>query len=278
MGSRLSLKFVALVILLILVTETGFVSYAQINPIPTKYGDTVDGRAITNQPTVYSFEANVGDSVSVFLKGCLPQGVATGLILQLIDPSGTVMKQTASELTGVIAVIKDVSLEQAGTYFLNVSAYGCTGPFTLKLVGTASSNTSSITTPRKFSGFGFPGLTAVDFSEPKPVDIPLVLDQPILLAIAGSTVYLTKLQGNINDVYVIAISRSSGTASLGFTVLNPANVPIFQVSMGMVDNFTTQVKLTSNGVYNLGFYLSDPNPEASASIPGAYQVTLSKKN
>ena len=121
-----------------------------------------------------------------------------------------------------------------------------------------------------FSGFGFSGLPARDFST--GIVLPLTLGQPLPVPV-GSDVALYIYSATANEVRTLKINRISGDISIGVTVIHKdTNELIFFGGMPFSDTLSVQLTFPSDGVYALGLFRVDTNERVGTS--GAVQIML----
>jgi hypothetical protein len=127
-----------------------------------------------------------------------------------------------------------------------------------------------------FSGFGFPGLPPVDFSE--MVKLPLIPDTPMtgVISPANSEILGFTVQGNEGAVLELSYTRVSGNLDLGLAVMSPDNALIFQASLVASETLSTQLTLPTTGEYTIGVFrikISPPEQREATvfQIRGAFR-------
>ncbi len=123
-----------------------------------------------------------------------------------------------------------------------------------------------------FSGFGFPGLKPIDFSN--VISLPLIVDVPMTGAMtpAGGEILGFLFEANAADILQLDFVRLSGNLNLGLIVLSANNEVVFQSSLVTSETLSTRLTLPSGGQYTIGVFRIDllppANPEATA-----FQIT-----
>ena len=134
---------------------------------------------------------------------------------------------------------------------------------------TPGGNSSAPVQP-DFSGFGFPGVAARDFSE--GIELPLTLGQPQAAPVA-SDVALYTYGASAGEVATLNISRASGDISIGVTVINKdTNEVIFLGGLPSSDNLSVELTFPTAGTYAIGLFRLDTGERSDTS--GAVQISL----
>ncbi len=133
------------------------------------------------------------------------------------------------------------------------------------------SNADSNVQPEStFSGYGFPGLVAVDFSE--GIQIPLTLAQPQTVPLGGEVTLYT-YEAAAEETATLSITRVSGDISIGTTVINnDTNELLFAGIMPSSNNLSVELTFPSAGTYAIGLFRVDTTERTGTS--GAVQITL----
>jgi hypothetical protein len=129
---------------------------------------------------------------------------------------------------------------------------------------TTTGSGTVITAPPAFSGVGFPGLVAVDFSN--AAKIPMLPGSPMsgaITATGGEILGLT-FEANAGNTVDLSFTRLSGNLNLGLVVLSAENQVAFQASLVTSQSLTTRFTLPSGGQYTIGVFRIDLLPPASA--------------
>ena len=127
-----------------------------------------------------------------------------------------------------------------------------------------------------FSGVGFPGLAAVDFSN--VAKIPIQAGTPITGGITptGGEILGYTFDGKANAVAQLDFSKLSGNLNLGLVVLSADNKVVFQASLVTSKSLSTQFTLPSAGQYTVGVFRIELIPPAKP-IPTAFQLQVQLK-
>ena len=121
-----------------------------------------------------------------------------------------------------------------------------------------------------FTGFGFPGLDARDFSD--GIELPLILGQAQTAPIARDVALYT-YDASAEEVVTLNISRASGDLSIGVTVINKAtNEIIFIGGLPSSNNLSVELTFPTDGTYAIGLFRLDTAERSGTS--GAVQVVL----
>ncbi len=121
-----------------------------------------------------------------------------------------------------------------------------------------------------FSGFGFPGVAPIDFSE--GIEIPLQAEQSQTVPIGGDVVLYT-YEASANETRTLNITRVSGNISIGITVIKlDTNEIIFFGGMPSSDNLSVELTFPSQGSYTIGLFRVDTVERSNTS--GAVQIVL----
>jgi hypothetical protein len=132
--------------------------------------------------------------------------------------------------------------------------------------GDSLTITSSIST---FSGFGFPGLAPVDFSQ--GVTIPLTLGGAANngeISDGFTGIFGYRFSANAGDRFLLQFTRQSGNLNLGLAVITTNNVVVFESTLMNSNVLLTNFTLPITGDYTIGVYRSEllqpTNPEATS--------------
>ncbi|MBX3084900.1 MAG: PPC domain-containing protein [Anaerolineae bacterium] len=138
-GRRL---LVALIAVVILITGSQYLAYAQTNPRKLQYGGSAtDTLSAEKFAQVYSFDASVGDKVTIVATS---QADNLTLGLLLTDATGQVVAQT-TDTAAKEARLADVTIPTAGTHYITVARGGDgEGNFELSLTGTSAAAPSTV--------------------------------------------------------------------------------------------------------------------------------------
>lgn len=177
-----------------------------------------------------------------------------------------------------------IAIEAEDEYLIFVTAYGSQGgtyalyttctyvdgtvdaPESSNLPGTVDTGDSATA----FTGFGFPGVAAVDFSA--GIEIPLQRGQPVTVPVGGDVVLYTHEAGEASAA-TLSVERISGDISTGVTVIKrDTNEILFLAGLPSSDKLSVELNFPSEGVYAIGLFRLD-TPERS-NTSGAVQVNL----
>lgn len=138
---------------------------------------------------------------------------------------------------------------------------------------TGVSGTLEQTQPVKpeFSGFGFPGFDAVDFSA--GIEIPIQLGQPQTAPIGGDIVALYTYDATADSTATLSLSRVSGDIAVGVSVIQrDTNEIVFVGGMPSSNNLSVELMFPSDGTYVIGLFRMDTAEKMDTS--GAVQVMI----
>jgi hypothetical protein len=123
-----------------------------------------------------------------------------------------------------------------------------------------------------FSGFGFPGLAPVDFTQ--GVTIPFTPGTPNTGSISDGFVGIFgfTFSGNTGDVFDLSFERLSGNLNLGLAVLSEQNEIAFQASLVTSSSLSTRFTLPSTGGYTIGVFRIELLPPAAPEAT-TFQIT-----
>lgn len=206
-------------------------------------------------------------------------------LLSLYSPSSQELEDTSdSDLvlletdTLPVSGIYEIAIENSlngnqsdgGTYIMYI---GCTlDDGTVINPGDAPS-TTEMASPSEaivFSGFGFTGISPVDFST--GIEIPLQTGQPQTAPLGGDVALYT-YSASTNETRTLSLARLSGNISVGIAVIKlDTNEVIFFGGMPSSNNLSVELTFPSNGTYAIGLFRVDTAEHSSTS--GAVQITL----
>lgn len=115
--------------------------------------------------------------------------------------------------------------------------------------------------------FGFPGVSAVDFSAGIP--IPLSPNQPMIAPLASNLVILYTYETTANSVATLSLGRLSGDISIGIGVIHQdTNEIVFLSGMPSSNNLLVELNFPSEGTYAIGLFQlpTKERPETSGSV------------
>lgn len=122
-----------------------------------------------------------------------------------------------------------------------------------------------------FTGYGFPGLGAVNFAA--AVTVPLVLGAPNTGSIApdSGTIYAYTVSASAGDEIDLSFSRLSGNLNLGLAVIHEQNTVIFYSGLVSEGSLFMRFALPLDGDYTVGVYVPDLLPP-DAPEPTVFQL------
>jgi hypothetical protein len=135
---------------------------------------------------------------------------------------------------------------------------------------THAPEVTSLPLESSFSGFGFPGVATVDFSD--GIEVPLQAGQSQIIPVGGDVVLYT-YQASADEIRTLNISRLSGNISIGVSVINrDTNEIIFFGGLPSSDNLSVELTFPSAGTYAIGLFRVDTAERTGTS--GAVQIAL----
>jgi hypothetical protein len=286
------LKLKYLISLLWLVSFPMMVLQAQESAIPIQCGDIIEAELTAadftsdNRYTIheYTVSFNAGDSVTVRAE---PIGSFLDIGVHIKDTQDVILENDSNSNGNTSQI--DVVLSASGQYIITIygasdgkigayqAFFGCTlrdGSVIAPgdVVATPEQNPTDLPDVPSFSGFGFPGLQPVDFSQ--GVTIPLTLGTPNTGSISDGFVGIFgfTFSANAGDVIDLSFERLSGNLNLGLAVLSEQNEIAFQASLVTSSTLSTRFTLPSTGEYTIGVFrielLPPDAPEATT-----FQIT-----
>lgn len=177
-----------------------------------------------------------------------------------------------------------------GTYILNI---GCTlrdgtaiAPGEVPAAGeTAGAEETSSpglfggssSAPAAFTGYGFPGLPAVDFTNGTIAALTPGTPGFGALTPGGGEVVVFTVDAAANDVLDLAVTRLSGNLNLGLSVVINENQALYLGSLVLEAMSSARLTLPQTGTYSVGVFQLDLLPPADPQAT-AFQVnaTLSQ--
>ncbi|MCB9453211.1 MAG: hypothetical protein H6672_17400 [Anaerolineaceae bacterium] len=296
------IKWVTTVSLVIILIFTGIETHAQ-TATAVQCGSVVEGELLEdgNKEQVYSISLAAGDTLNF---QAVPIGQTLDLTVDIYTPTHEHLswimpnnRTTYNDSTGdggteegttpVLSArgIYTIEVEgnnsnDIGSYTLNIGCILRDGTIVLPgdtppINNTAAvgSNTA-ITAPPAFSGVGFPGLAAVDFSN--VAKIPMIANAPMSGAVTatGGEILGFTFDANAGNTVDLSFTRLSGNLNLGMVVLSAENQVVFQASLVTSQSLNTRFTLPSGGQYTIGVFRIDLLPPALAEAT-AYTIQAS---
>jgi len=126
--------------------------------------------------------------------------------------------------------------------------------------------------PVPFTGVGFPGVAAKDFSD--GITIPFTLDAPNAGAInpGFGSVFGFTLDASAGDRFDLTFTRTGGNLNLGLAVLAPDNTVVYQASLVNAERASALFTFPADGQYTIGVWKIDIAPPAAPENT-AFQIT-----
>lgn len=122
----------------------------------------------------------------------------------------------------------------------------------------------------EFTGFGFPGVSPVDFSA--GIEIPLTVGAMQTVPLA-SDVALYTYAATAGETRTLTLSRASGDLSIGVAVINrDTNEIVFLGGLPSSNNLSVELTFPSDGTYAVGLFRFDTAERTGTS--GAVGVLL----
>lgn len=284
-------RFVSVIVVVIATVAHGLASpaHAQVRP-RVACGDIIEVEFTqNNQLFEFTIALEPGDVVSVVVD---PFGDTLGYAYNLIEPSGNnIFTQYGSYTTGITTESTSPILSARGDYRFQVAntnidpsgytynvlqlgfgivtiGFSCTlrdGTF-IAAGSTLGNDTPPSNTNAQpaiapiFSGFGFPGLPPVDFSD--VARLPLSPSAAFNGAItpSGGEILGYTLDLSTGQTVDLTITRHSGNLNFGVVVLDAENNVAFQASLIASKSMTTQFIAPNTGTYTFGVFRVDVNP------------------
>jgi|GEM_PF-5634655 len=273
-------RSILVIVLIVLVAVNFSILQAQTLPTPVQCGAVITGETNVNTPISqgwyyqeYSVELGSGDALTVTIA---PIGQTTRTDIYVYDPASTRIANSTTSSAGQPTAVRELVVGATGQYTIrawtdSVGAYSLTIDCILsngtEINSTGNSNTTQNTNETEFTGFGFPGVGAVDFSA--GVELPLTLGTPQTAPVGGDIVALYTIDAAAGQVSTLTLSRVSGELSIGVAVINSStNDIIFFGGMPSSDNLSVELTFPEAGSYAIGLFALDTDTS------GAVQITL----
>lgn len=240
-----------------------------------------------NTSHFFTTELSAGDTISA---AAYPIGQALDMGISLSDPLDKRLKWNIG-LNGKSVQI-EFTVSATGRYTINtygrsdgnpIGAYtlyiGCTlrdgtiiSPGDASPIPSASDSEETVEIPA-FSGFGFPGLSPVDFAS--ITRLPLIEGVPLsgIITPTGGEIIGFVAEAEAGKALDLSFKRLSGNLNLGIVVLSPNNKVEFQVSLITSNTFSTQIVLPTAGEYIVGVFRIELNPPENPEGT-AFQVQM----
>lgn len=237
----------------------------------------------------YALDLAPGDLFDIAID---PLGDTLSISLEIKGPDGRnfLTRYNDSGFAGRTLELTSPVLSGRGTYRIepygrsssNIGIYtlyiGCTlRNGTIIRPGDASpSNTSeaevaSAPDTLSFSGFGFPGLAPVDFSNVARLPIPAGIPMSGAVTATGSEILGYQFDAEAGDTVELSFNRLSGNLNLGLVVIDSQSNVIYQASLVTTQSMTARFAVPTAGQYTAGIFRINLLPP-SAPEPTAFQV------
>lgn len=293
------MRYLKFALLSILVIGTLWVSPVLGQSVEARCGDIVEASFTEPESFVtFTLEMSAGDTFYIETER-LGSYLMFNIVLNqnegtaIFAPSGSVIVTARGELFNFNDSFLDnirlqtETLGETGEYTIRLRNNDANGAFLLKVGCTLRNGTvvepgdaapaddgsnadSNVQPESTFSGYGFPGLAAVDFSE--GIQIPLTLAQPQTVPLGGEVTLYT-YEAAAEETATLSITRVSGDISIGTTVINnDTNELLFAGIMPSSNNLSVELTFPSAGTYAIGLFRVDTTERTGTS--GAVQITL----
>lgn len=272
--------------------------FAQSVDIPVECGNIVESEFTDNfQEHFYRLELNIGDQISAQVVSLEPNPDLQGFVLAIINADGRTAASTSQIVEHDVTTSTDL-LQYRGINTIKVQNWsrvnnqnvprgigrynlyiGCTLRAGTKIepgtvLPTEEPQEFETSPSPSFSGFGFPGLAAVDFSKAVHLPVPTGVAMGGAITPNGGEIIGYQFEGNMADSVDLSFTRFSGNLNVGLAVIDNGNNVVYQASLVNTITMSAQFTLPATGEYTVGIfpiYLLPPdNPEATT-----FQMTIS---
>lgn len=248
---------------------------------PLNCGDIVEAENSAQRPLLqYQLQIPAGTTLNARFE---PLGQTVNVVAALYDSGDNFIFGVNNTTAGEDEVIENVAIATSNPT-LAVSTYGSDsrtdpdityyvssvmknfGAFTIYIGCTlrdgtviapgdtaVASGAGGASQVAPFSGFGFPGLSPVDFTN--AIAIPFQMgDVPNVGSIAPGfeSVFGFSFEGSTGDTLALDFTRLSGNMSLNLTVLSANNEVAYQASLVTSNSMSSTFTLPSSGTYTVG--------------------------
>lgn len=114
-----------------------------------------------------------------------------------------------------------------------------------------------------FSGYGFPGITPVDFASAFRLPLAVGAQSEGEIPAAGTAVLGFYFTGNAGDTLDLSFERVSGNLNLGLVVLSADNQVAYMSALVSSQTMSSRFSLPSSGEYTVGIFRIDLIPPAA---------------
>lgn len=285
------------IILAIIVMISASHVFAQVSGITLQCGDIIDSETTTSEPIQnWVLDIDAGTVIDLYVQ---PLGDSFNVAFALSDSGGSSLEGInlnsaglAEQLVGYRIGSSNPIIRVGGqplgqTYFdsLDLREYrgaytislGCTlrdgtvinpGDIPQEAQPTQASGENPVTT--NFSGYGFPGLQPVDFTNAFLTNFNLGQISEGRIPPSGDSVLGYTFNANANDRFELTFTKS-GNLNLGLVVLSAENQVVFQASLVTSETMSTRLTLPTAGQYTIGVFRIDLLPPAAPEAT-AFQV------
>lgn len=265
--------------------------------IPIECGD-IRLEELTAENNIHEFDLNV--SAGTFLNIIIePIGNSLNPYMVLYDSSLNEILRLNSEHAGQIEQLTDYQISSSiprihlfgtvpnfnstngrqergrslGAYTLQVSCILRDGTIINPGDTIPQINITPNATQPTFSGFGFPGLASVDFTNVAafPIESGAVMQGGITPA--GGEIVGYTIAANAGDIVDLSFIRGGGNLNLGLIMLSQNNELVYQASLITSQVMSTRLTLPSQGTYTIGVFRIDLLPPAEPQAT-AFQIRV----
>lgn len=202
--------------------------------------------------------------------------------IEINDPSNGFV--SASDRGTKNPTVQTEVLSQSGTYEVRIRSEDV-GSYTLYIGCTLRDGTvikpgdnvletppSNEPTTTIFTGYGFPGIPPVNFSN--AIQIPIAKGQAQNGALGSGSQDVFTYTYSANSSTMLSIRRISGNLSIGIAVINQAdNNIVFLAGMPSSGNLSVQLDFPTAGTYIIGIFRLDITPN-QVGTSGAFEIRL----
>jgi len=282
-NERMIWRHLLLVIVLFLLNAS-IIYDVEAQQLTLECGDRFESELTTAQPDQdYQMLINAGTTINL---AATPIGNTFNVDLFLNDASGSRIAAATVGGQGQSEEIIDLIVSSTNPVLIVDGRSSSIGAYTLTLGCTLrdgtviepgdeapqiTSNPNTSPAQPAFSGFGFPGLAAQDFSQ--GVTVPLTLGSPNAGRISDGFVGIFgfSFSGNAGDLMDLSFERSSGNLNLGLAVISADSEVVYQASLINAESMSARFTLPSDGEYTIGVFRIDLLPPASPEAT-AFQI------
>ncbi len=291
------MRYLKFALLSILVIGTLWVSPVLGQSVETRCGDIVEASFTEPESFVtFTLEMSAGDTFYIeterfgsylMFNIVLNQNEGTAIFA----PSGSVIVTARGELFNFNDSFLDnirlqtETLGETGEYTIRLRNNDANGAFLLKVGCTLRNGTvvepgdaapaddgsnadSNVQPESTFSGYGFPGLAAVDFSNAFRTSLTVGTMSDGEIPPGSSNVFGYRFNGEANQRFTVNVQRTSGNLNLGVTVLSENNEVVFFSILVNGNAVTGDFSLPNAGEYTVGVFtlelLPPDSPQATA--------------